>query len=77
MDTFVFGLEPGSDTILDFERGDRIGLSGGFSVPASVYTGTDALILDLNMAREHERLVTFGGLTLADEGWVRDAIFYA
>ncbi len=73
---FRFFQGGGGDTITDFQRGDRIELVGGGFGVASVYTGTDALILDLNMAREGESTVTFGGLTLADEGWVRDAIFY-
>ncbi len=77
-DTFVFGLEPGSDAIIDFQRGDRIELVGGGTSPthASGPSG-GTLGLDLNMAREGERTVYFPGLTQADLGWVLDSVFYA
>ncbi len=75
----VFRFSPGShdDLIVHFERGDRIelynyGPETGQMLPVS--TGSDAILVF--RARSGASSVQFHGLTTADEGWVRDAMFY-
>ena len=80
-DIFVFGARPGShqaDTIVDFGRGDSVRFTGDAPVgPYAVSTGpSNALVFDLNMAREREHTIYFEGLTVADAGWVRETFIF-
>ncbi len=68
-----------SDTITDFQRGDSVRFIGSEPVgPYAISTGSpdSPLIFDLDMSREHLHMISFQGLTAADEGWVRDSFIF-
>ncbi len=75
-DIFQFDRSDDYDVIIDFQRGDAVRFVGDGFAPISIYTGTDArLVMDL-AHHQGTSAIDFAGLTMADEGWVRDSFIF-